>query len=184
MFRKISSRLYQFSRGWVALSALVIFLLFGALVLPGQAAAARAYSAEAGSPDTSLFYSPADLLLMAETYGEAGRQAYVRARFTFDLAFPLVFTFFLASANSWLLNRALHPASSWRLLNLIPLGGMLFDYLENISAALVIGRYPARMPLLAALTPAFTLLKWVFVGGSFALLCAAAILAITRISGK
>jgi hypothetical protein len=40
------------------------------------------------------------------------------------------------------------------------------------------------MPLLAALTPAFTLLKWVFVGGSFALLCAAAILAITRISGK
>ncbi len=176
MLRNISTWLYCFSRGWVALAALAIFLLFGALVLPGQAAAARVYSAAAGSPDTSLFYSPSDLLRMAESYGESGRQAYVRARFTFDLAFPLVFTFFLASANSWLLSRALPAASRWRLLNLIPLGGMLFDYLENISAALVIGRYPASTPLLAAFAPVFTLLKWAFVGGSFALLCTAAIL--------
>jgi len=173
MLWKFSDWLYRLSRGWVALVALVIFLLFGALVLPGQADAAQTYSAQAGSPDTSLFYSSADLLRMAESYGEAGRQAYVRARFTFDLAFPLVFTFFLASAISWLLNRALHPENRWRLLNLIPLGGMLFDYLENISAALVIGRYPASMPLLALLAPVFTLLKWAFVSGSFLLLAVA-----------
>ena len=184
MLRNISTWLYCFSRGWVALAALAIFLLFGALVLPGQAAAARVYSAAAGRPDTSLFYSPSDLLRMAESYGESGRQAYVRARFTFDLAFPLVFTFFLASTISWLLNRALHPANRWRLLNLTPLGGMLFDYLENISAALVIGRYPASTPLLALLAPVFTLLKWAFVSGSFLLLAAALYLTLRINQGK
>lgn len=39
MLKEFSQWLYAFSHGWVALCALLIFLSFGALVLPGQSAA-------------------------------------------------------------------------------------------------------------------------------------------------
>jgi len=164
------------ARGWAALLSLLVFLLFGALVLPIQSRAAENCSASVGSPDTSLVYSARDLYQMAEFYGEAGREAYIRARFSFGLVFPLVYTFFLVTCISWLLSKALPVSSSWRVLNLVPLAGMVFDFLENFSASAVIGRYPLESPLAAALAPAFTFMKWVFVGGSFLLLAASLVI--------
>jgi len=170
MWKQLSDRLHQISTGWVALSALVIFLVFSILALPRQSAAAKEFAGDAGSPDMSFFYSAADLYQMAEAYGEQGREAYVRARFTFDLIWPLVYTLFLATAISWLFNKAFVPDSRWQRVNLAPVLGALFDYLENVSTATVMGRYPDQTAVVDVLAPAFTLLKWVFVGGSFVLL--------------
>ena len=166
----LSEWMYRKSTTWVALISVILFLAFSALVLPGQSAAAESYSAGTGSPDTSLFYSSDDLYRMAEIYGSEGRQAYIRVRFTFDLAFPLIYGLFLTACVSWLLNRSMPEGNPWRPLNLVPLAGVLFDFLENISTALVIGRYPSVTAVFAALAPAFTLIKWIFVGGSFGLL--------------
>ena len=175
MSEKISQWLFAKSTGYVALTATILFLLFAVLVLPGQSAAANAFSAGAGTPDTSFLYSASDLYAMADAYGASGRAAYVRARFTFDLIFPLVFTFFLASTCSWFLARLLPNDCPWRIINLAPLLGMLFDYAENISAGLFMLRYPQPTALLAMLAPIFTFMKWVFVGGSFILLIGASI---------
>jgi len=169
----ISAWLYKVSKGWLALFAAALFFLFMFLVLPDQAAKAQVYAQGAGSPDTSFFYRPEALFEMAEAYGEDGRQAYVRARFSFDLAFPLVYGSFLAFTISWFLGQALAAGSRWRAANLAPVLGVLFDLLENISAALVIGQYPARLTAAAWLASVFTLLKWIFVYGSFAVLLAA-----------
>lgn len=170
MLAKISNNIYRLSSGWVALAGLVIFLLFSALVLPGQSQKAEQVSQGAGSPDTSFSYAADDLYQMAEAYGEAGREEYVRARFTFDLVFPLVYTFFLLTALSRVLARALPSASRGRLLNLLPLAGMLFDYLENITASIVMLRYPAPAGMAGSLAALSTPLKWVFIGLSFAAL--------------
>jgi hypothetical protein len=51
--------------------------------------------------------------------------------------------------------------------------GAAFDYLENLSTSLVMIRYPDRTPIIDILAPVFTLVKWVFVAGSFVLLLAA-----------
>jgi hypothetical protein len=170
MCRKLSDWLRRVSKGWVALSALVISLLFFALVLPGQAASAERDTGGAGSPDMSFFYSPGDLYRMAEAYGEQGRQAYVRARFTFDVVLPLVYTLFLVTAISWVNARAFPPDSLWQRANLVPVLGALFDYAENVSTSLVMLRFPAQTPVIDLLAPLFTLVKWVFVTGSFGLL--------------
>ena len=167
MVRRISHWLYRISGGWVALLALVIFLGFSGLVLPAQSQAAAQYSGEVSSPDTSFFYGADNLYAFAEAAGEAGRQAYIRARFTFDLLWPLVYTFFLATAISWVFSKSFPESSRWRIANLLPLLGMTFDYLENIGAALVIGRYPSQTPVLDLLTPIFTMLKWGFILASF-----------------
>ncbi len=167
--KRVSDRLRRASTGWVALAALLIFLLFTALVLPQQATQAEQETGSSASPDTSFFYTPADLYRMAESYGAEGRQAYVRARFTFDLVWPLVYAFFLVTAISWVF-RAFGPDSRWQLANLVPLLGALFDYLENLSTSLVMLRYPAQTPLVDLLAPVFTALKWAALGVSFALL--------------
>ncbi len=176
MMRNLSDWLHRLSTGRATLIALVIFLLFTALVLPKQAANADAGGA--GSPDLSLIYSAGDLYRMAEAYGPAGRTDYVRVRFTFDLIWPVVYVAFLATAISWLSRQAFRPQSLWQRANLVPVIGMLLDYLENIAAELVIGRYPARTPGVDVLAPVFTFVKWVFVGGSFVILMVALVAAV------
>ena len=170
MGKSLSNWLNRISRGWVVIAAALVYLVFIALVAPGQAAQAEAYTGDAGSPDLSLFYSAEDLYHLAEVYGERGREAYVRARFTFDLVFPLVYTLSLATALGWLSRRAFAPESRWQRVNLVPVLAMLCDYGENVSASLVMARYPERTVMIDWLAPAFTLLKWTFIGASFALL--------------
>lgn len=179
MLGRISKYIYSISTGWVTLIGLVIFVLFMIFVLPQQAQKAEAHSGGI-SPDTSYIYSADDLYQMAERYGAEGRAAYIYARFTFDLVFPLAYLFFLATTISWLLARGLPEHSTWRLLNLFPLAGAFFDYLENISASLVMGRYPDSTPVIDSLAPIFTLVKWFFVNGSFVILLAGIILALWK----
>ena len=170
MAKRISDLLRRVSTGWVALSALLIFLLFSALVLPQQATKAEQEIGSSDSPDTSFFYAPSDLYRMAEEYGERGRKAYVEARFTFDLVWPLVYTLFLTTGISWVFSRAFAPDSRWQRANLAPLLGAVFDYLENLATSLVMLRYPEQTAVVDALAPVFTALKWLFLGVSFLLL--------------
>ncbi len=176
--RKLSNWLQQRSRGWVAAMATSIFILFMILILPQQAVEAERAAGGAGSPDTSFFYNADDLFQFAEAYGEEGRAAYVRARWTFDLIYPLVYTFFLITTLSWLYSYATPGGSPWRLVNLLPLLGMAFDYLENTAATVVMLRYPEMVLLAARITPILSLVKWFFVMASFLMLILGVMLAI------
>jgi len=167
---KLSDWMITQSKGWLVLVAILVFVLFMIFVLPDQAEKADKYAKGSGSPDTSFFYTPERLFELAEGYGEEGRQAYVRARFTFDLIFPLVYVFFLASTISWLLKNSLAAENPWRKLNLAPIIGGLFDLLENSSTSVVMAGFPERRVWAAQLAPLLTLLKWVFVYGSFVVL--------------
>ncbi len=178
--QRVSRFIDRVSPGWLALLAVLVFIAFIALVLPAESAKAAAASGGVESPDTSFFYSPADLYRMAEEFGEAGRAAYVRARFSFDIIWPLVYSFFLLTATSWAARKAVPTDSRWRLLNLAPLPPLLFDYLENVSAALVMARYPRTTAVFDWLAPAATILKWITLSAAFVLLVVVLILAFTR----
>ena len=169
MVRRLSNWLYRVVNGWVALAGLVIFLLFTSLVLPQQASKTAQQLGTDESPDTSLFYTPSVLYRLAESYGVEGRQAYVRARFTFDVAWPLVYTFFLVTTLTWLFGRALPPSSPARLVNLAPLAAALFDFLENASTSWVMLRYPTQLPAVDWLAGVFTFLKWALIAVNFVL---------------
>jgi hypothetical protein len=143
---QFSTILRRSATGWGTLLATIVFILFAALVLPRQAAEAETASSGTGSPDTSFWYTSTELYQMAEAYGSAGRQAYVKARWTFDLVWPLVYTAFLSLTISWVYRRAFAAESRWQLANLAPVTGMLLDYLENSATSLVMARYPALTP--------------------------------------
>lgn len=167
---KISAFFYRVSRGWVTLLAVVVFLVFSTWQLPQQNARADQYSQGIGSPDTSLFYSGGELFSMAKWYGMEGRSAYLRARWTFDLAFPFVYTFFLVTAVSWVLNRALPERSRLRLLNLLPLAAIAFDFLENSMTSIVMWGFPSRIAIAEGLAVVATPLKWLTLAISFLVL--------------
>lgn len=163
---RVSNWITDKSTSTITVSCLIFFLVFTATVLPAQSENARDQSGES-SPDMSFFFTVEDLYDIAESYGEDGRDAYVRARFTFDLVWPIVYTLFLASSISWLFSRGFNLDSLFKRANLIPVIGMTLDYLENISASIVMIRYPIRTPIIDFATVLFTPIKWVFVGGSF-----------------
>lgn len=170
MKKDISLRLNKFSTTRVSIIGFCIFLTFSILFLPGQTELTKNYSAGSGSPDTSLFYTPAELYRTAETYGIEGRAAYVQARWTFDLAFPVIYTFFLVTSISWTAQRVLKPDHFLRRGNILPLYACLFDLLENTCTTMVFVRYPAYLPFMSMLAPFITLMKWICVGSSFTLL--------------
>jgi hypothetical protein len=111
ILHRISTWFYAHSSGRLTLICLGVFTIFTATVLPRQASQAEASSPGTLSPDTSFFYTPAQLYRAAEEYGADGRQAYIYARFTFDILWPFVTLAFLTTSISWLLNRGL-PANS------------------------------------------------------------------------
>ena len=168
--KKLSDWINNISTGWVTLIGLVIFLLFTATVLPSQAERAEAYSGEIGSPDTSFYYSADTLYQFAEAYGPQGRDAYIRARLTFDVLWPLIYLAFLATSISWAFHKAGRAGDGWTQLNLAPVFGLLFDYLENGASVVVMARYPDPTPILASLAGLLTALKWSFIGASFVIL--------------
>jgi hypothetical protein len=183
MIKVVSDGLHRVSMGWVTLLALVVFVLFTALVLPSESASS-ADAEGVGSPDTSFFYTPTELYRMAEAYGPEGRSAYVRARATFDVIWPVVYTAFLATALSWLTRRGFATGSLWQRAHLAPVLGLLFDYLEGIAASIVMLRYPERTAVIHSLAPLFTMAKWLCVGGSFVLLVLVAVVALIRIAER
>jgi len=180
MTKVFSTWLQNMSTGWVTLLSLIIFMLFTAVVLPGQAKNAESISGDGGTPDLSLIYSKQDLYKWAETYGDMGRKEYIRVRFTFDLIWPLVYTLFLTTAISWLYASVFPEGNYIQQLNLVPILAMLFDFFENISTSLIMSRYPEQTTVIDSLAPVFTFIKWLFVALSFVIL----VIGVFAASGK
>ncbi len=168
--QRLSQYFYSKSSFWVFIITLALFVIFMLLVLPSESSRSDEVLGSAPSPDTSFYYSKTDLYQIAEEYGLEGRLYYLDSRISFDIVWPLVYTFFLINGISWLLNKTILEESKLRLLNLAPMVGILFDYLENITNMVVLYRYPQPTDILASLAGIITSLKWVFVGGSFLIL--------------
>lgn len=168
--RNISAWIQEKSSTAITLIAGGLFVVFLVWVLPRQAQASGQARAGLDSPDRSFFYTPEDLYHMAQDYGPDGRADYIQERFTFDLLWPAVYTLFLSTSISWTFRRFPSDGDWLRTLNLVPVLGGIFDILENLSAAIVMGRFPARMDVLAWLATLFTPVKWVMIGVSVAFL--------------
>jgi hypothetical protein len=163
----ILDRIHHFSKGWVVLTSILVMTIFMIVVLPIQGQKSQEELGTSTSPDTSFFYTPDQLFKIAADYGKAGRQAYIRARWTFDLIYPLVYGFFLTTGISWFYSYITPRKQNWQYLILLPVLGVGFDYLENITTSLVMAIYPAQITFLAIAASVITLLKWIMIGLAF-----------------
>jgi hypothetical protein len=167
MIASLSNWINKISTGWIVISTLMIMVLFTALVLPNQARISIEETGSSVSPDTTLFYTPDEIYQIAESYGPNGRLAYLKARWTFDLIFPLVYVGFLTTGISWFYHRNPLQKESWRFVNLFPVFGGVFDYLENLATSLIMYIFPTRFPGAAFLSAVFSGIKWSLIVLSF-----------------
>ncbi|TFD92950.1 hypothetical protein [Jeotgalibacillus sp. R-1-5s-1] len=161
-------KLYQLSNWKTWLIAVLIFAGFIGFILPNEAAESSRVTGTSESPDGSFFYTPETLFAIADTYGEEGRAYYVRARYTFDVVWPIAYFLFLTTTIGVLFKP--FRQSKWRWFILLPLFGMIFDFLENLSTSLVMSFYPEELTFFAVVAPLFTAIKWSCIYGSFALI--------------
>jgi hypothetical protein len=168
-------------RTWAA--TLSVFVAFLVLVLPAEAERTREVAGTSETPDTSYRYAPEDLYRLAEEYGEQGRAHYVRSRATFDVVWPLTYGAFLQT-SLLLASRRTVMGRLPTVLMALPLLTVAADYLENLSAAVVMARYPAQTTVLASAAPVFTFVKWNLLYASFALVAVGALLGLVDVGRR
>jgi hypothetical protein len=151
----------------VVIASTFVFFLIIFFVLPWQGSRLGEDTGGNPTPDLSFFYSVNDLYSWAESYGEDGRASYIRTRFTFDIVWPLIYTVFLFSSIGGMLYRSGLKDTFVNKLLLVPLGSMIFDYLENVSSSIVMWRYSLRTPIVDYAVTVFTPIKWIILGLSF-----------------
>jgi hypothetical protein len=177
-----SGRASFWSSPWLFAAAAILLVLFLVAVLPGESARAARTTPEGASYDLSLFYTPAEAFEKAAAHSVEGRFAYIAARWSFDLAFPLVYGLFAFTGWTFALARLGSRAAELRGLAFVALLGPVLDFVENIAATVIMASVPARPPGWGIAASLATPLKWVFVvvglGGAVALPVAAAIRAL------
>jgi len=155
-----------------------------ALVLPRQSAQAARTAPGGGSFDTSFFYTPGEAFTRAAGHSVEGRFAYIAARWSFDLAFPLVYGLFAFAGWSFALERLGPGAAAHRRLALVALAGPVFDLTENVAATVIMASVPFRPLAWGIAASLATPTKWIFVvigiGGAVGLPLAAGIRALAR----
>jgi hypothetical protein len=167
--QRFSQWLCRISNSKTALLVLAGFFFFAALVLPTQNLKTST-GENASIPDISLFYSSKDLVQMAQSYGPAGRAAYVQGLMEFDFLWPLIYGSFLSISLSWVLQQLFTATNPWRRLNLLPLLAVPLDFLENICTGTVMRLYPQSPHWALSAAPLITPIKWLWIASSLLLL--------------
>ncbi len=162
MLDTLSATLRKYAKGWLVLVFLAGELFFNAVVLPNQQAKMQAGSGGVGPIDLQFFYTPDRVYSMVESYGDAGRANYRLFELTGDIIYPIVYTLFFSFAITWLFQRGFASNSGMQKHNVVPFGGWLFDFLENLGIVAMLSVFPSTPALLAWITAIFTMIKWLF----------------------
>lgn len=170
--RNLSERLYAKVTPINILLALGAFLVFNAFILPTAERHIKAYSGGVGVLDLQMGYTPDKAYDMVAAYGEQGRRLYTMVEIIADTFYPIIYTLFFCLLISFIYRKTTQANTKFRLINLLPLASMGFDYLENSCILTMLLTYPARYNWVAQIGSLFTLLKW----GSLGLVLAAILL--------
>ena len=99
-----------------------------------------------------------------EAFGNDGRAVYMEMLLVADTFYPLIYGLLLIFLASFFVKRILKPGNEFRVINLLAVDAVIFDFLENAGIALMIRQFPHRIDFVAGLTSVFNILKWIMVG--------------------
>jgi hypothetical protein len=184
MLARLSDLMQTHGKGWHVGVMLLTLPLAPKLLFSKTHAALESLTGVAVFIDLHFFYSPERLFSIMTAYGAEGRSIYRTFLLTSDLVFPAFYALFLSLLLTWLLKHGLAAGSSWQTLNVLPLGGWLFDWLENICLAILLTFYPTQPPGLAWWAVTMTMSKWIFAAAGLASVVIGVSLALNSVVGK
>lgn len=180
MLTKLSITLQNYAKGPFVLLLLALDLLFVAFLLPNTEARLKAASGGVGPIDLQFFYTPDKAYSMIGAYGETGRTFYRTFELTGDIVYPLIYTLFFSLLLTWLFRRGFASDSRWQRLNVLPVGALFFDLLENSCIVTMLSLYPALPTPVAWLATSFTMLKWSFAGVTLFFMLVGLVMAVVK----
>jgi hypothetical protein len=121
----------------------VVFALFSFFIFPEyQSRMMEAAGQEIAPLDTRFQYSAADVRRDFDALGQSGREIYKIVVARVDMLFPIVYGLLFVLLLAYLLRKASHDQSRWLLLSLLPLTGVIFDFLENFNILRLLIEHP------------------------------------------
>lgn len=166
----LSRKLSQISTGWSLALAFLLYVSFAAGVMPWLSTFMPETARGAVPIDLQFAPKPAELYVMVEAYGDEGRKIYALFELTADVLYPIIYATFLAIVLT-MLSRCLYGIESRvTILNLLPYGIVIMDYLENIGIVTLLMSYPEQYELVARVTGFFNAAKWSLVALTFAII--------------
>lgn len=115
-----------------------------------------------GVIDLTFGFNPQKMLSMVADYGNAGREYYANTEMTTDVLYPIVYTLLFCIILTLLFrNKTYKPFS---FINLLPLGALIFDLLENITIVTLLKSFPNPSEIVAILCEIIKMLKWIASG--------------------
>jgi hypothetical protein len=119
--------------------------------------------------DLRMTYNPDSVKAIIAQYTGAAKEASIKGHLITDSIYPIVYCILLGIALSLVFYK--WKINPWfKVINIIPLIIILFDYLENYLIIKMHNTYPLDLELMPNFCSLFTVLKWVFVGITFVLL--------------
>ena len=141
-----------------------IYLFFVAYALPHAAATLQEDSGQPGFQPLDLRpgFSPEEAWQALEALGPVGRAHYRSAEMVMDVFYPLTYGLFFSLFMLFLFQKAGGWLARMRWLGVMPLLGILFDWLENFGIVRLIDGFPARLDGWARFAAAVGGIKWLF----------------------
>lgn len=172
---EVSDRIIAITSRRTMLAALAGLLVTAFLVngRPFGVAQLMEITGGVGILDMEVMYTPDQAYAFLTAMGDAGRAFDLTNIIPIDLFVPFFYALFLSTFITWLLHRWLPVESGWHRLNVVPVIGAAFDYLENFGIIAMLLAWPVRMPEIAQFTMASTLLKFSFSAVAFLIVAGA-----------
>lgn len=157
--------------GWAVLvlfvSTMTVYLVMLLVTIP---------RVEEFAPDTALFdlspagYSFAEAVLLLDSLGPEGRDAYLFPQLALDFVYPGLFAVCYSLMLTWVFAKRFPSGSRIFYLAILPVFAGLFDYVENLLIIRMIMKFPDISEGSAAAASIATVLKSAFSTGTFFLL--------------
>lgn len=144
MVSKVSDRFHAWAKGWVLLSFIAAFVLLINLPLADPDLISR-------SLDGHFAYTPEEAFQAVASYGDDGRVQLIWIHLA-DFLLLTLYTSMFCLILSWFFQRGFPPDSGMQRLNVVPILGGLFDFMENIWILTLLLSYPAQPTLVAWLS--------------------------------
>ena len=161
--QKLSDFLNRISNWKTLLITFAIYMVFNLVLLKNAESKINELAQKTvGVIDLTFGFNPQKTLSMVADYGELGREYYAQTEMTTDVLYPIVYTLLFCIILTLLFrNKTYQPFS---FINLLPLGALVFDLLENITIVTLLKSFPNSSEIVAILCEIFKMLKWIASG--------------------
>ena len=117
-----------------------------------------------------FYYTSSDAYTLFERLGSEGRKLYQIMHTSLDVAFPVAYSLFLASAVIWLCKLLGIEKPLKGIITIVMFLGGLTDLSENILITVLVHQFPKQLPGLVSVSQASTQIKYILIGLAFLVL--------------